>query len=52
MFSGEALGVRQLAAALNIKLSEILSCEGGVEPPHSKGFASLHSFLHYILLIN
>jgi len=40
MFSGEALGVRQLAAALNIKISEIMSEKGGSLLPHSKGFAS------------
>jgi len=37
--------VRQLAAALNIRISEIVNCEGGVKPPHSKGFASRDYFL-------
>jgi hypothetical protein len=33
---GEALGVRQLAAALNSRTSEIVNCEGGSKLPHSK----------------
>jgi hypothetical protein len=39
---GEAFGVRRLDAALNIKISEIASCEGGVKPPHSKGALCAH----------
>jgi hypothetical protein len=33
---GKALGVRRLDAALNIRIYEIVICEGGVKPPHSK----------------
>jgi hypothetical protein len=33
---GEALGVRRLDAAFHRNLIAIVSCKGGVEPPHSK----------------